>query len=312
MADDTVVEATPEASAEEQPSGNGNGSAAPDQVQIVPRPDRTPLSQRDPVSIAKHFAASGYFADAEEMSQAVVKIVAGEELGFGPMTAMAGIHIIEGKPSLSANLIATCVKRPALPLGGRNPYSYRILTPMEKRAEECEIAFFELEPGGGKEEIGRSKFTIAMANRAGLIRARSGWEKYPEALLFARTLTQGVRWYCPDVTAGSPAYTPEELGADVNEYGEVVAIPAPAPSSEAHEEAPSGPDAERIEQLERGIELVDVEFSRLCVLFGSVGAEAPKINRGDSLRVALRQLTPEQADKLDKLLHREADREVTS
>jgi hypothetical protein len=30
-------------------------------------------------------------------------------------------------------------------------------------------------------------------------------------MYFARALTQGVRWFCPDVTSGTPAYVPEEI-----------------------------------------------------------------------------------------------------
>ena len=45
-------------------------------------------------------------------------------------------------------------------------------------------------------------------------------------MLYARALSNGARWFCPDVLNGSPIYTPEELGANVNEDGEVIDLPA--------------------------------------------------------------------------------------
>ena len=39
------------------------------------------------------FAKSGYFQDAKEVFQAVVKIQAGLELGFGPVYSMTKIYI---------------------------------------------------------------------------------------------------------------------------------------------------------------------------------------------------------------------------
>jgi len=44
-------------------------------------------------------------------------------------------------------------------------------------------------------------------------------------MLFARAMSNGVRWYCPDVMNGSAVYTPEELGADVDQDGNVINVP---------------------------------------------------------------------------------------
>jgi hypothetical protein len=144
--------------------------------------------------VAARFKESGLFPDLKSESQAFVKILAGQELGIGPMAAVAGLNVIQGKVTLSANLLATMVKRhPA--------YDYRVTDHTEKG---CRIVFFQ-----DGEQIGESVFTLEDAQRAGL--RGQNWTKYPKAMLFARALTQGVRWFCPDVTAGSPAYDPDEL-----------------------------------------------------------------------------------------------------
>ena len=53
--------------------------------------------------------------------------------------------------------------------------------------------------------------------------SNTNWRKYPRNMLFARAISNGARWYCPDLFGGSPVYTPDELGAEVDgETGEVL------------------------------------------------------------------------------------------
>ena len=184
---------------------------------------------------AQAMAASGFFPDSKQAAQAVVKILAGHELGFGPFASMTGIYIIQGKPTVSANLMAAAIKR-----SGR--YNYRIA---ELSDTACEIIFLE-----GRVEIGRSRFTVEDAKRAGLM-GKATWQQFPRNLLFARALSNGARWYCPDIFGGGPVYTPEELGAPVNEAGEVVDAPVvelptePVPVVEQPAEPPADkPDAQ--------------------------------------------------------------------
>lgn len=152
---------------------------------------------------------SGFFGDTKDAAQAVVKVLAGRELGFGPIASMTGVNIIKGRVSLSANLIASAIKRT-----GR--YNYRIVKLTDK---ECDLIFFE-----HGQEVGHSTFTAEDAKRAGL--SGDNWNKYPRNMNFARAISNGAKWYCPDVFGG-PIYTPDELGAVVDgETGEVIDMPA--------------------------------------------------------------------------------------
>ncbi len=164
---------------------------------------------------------SGYFKDVRDQAQAVTKILFGRELGFSPIISMGGIHIIEGKPALSSNLMATLIKR-----SGKYDYRVKVWT-----VTECVLSFREkvpVENGSLKwDEVGESSFTMDDAKAAGVLRAGGSWSKYPKAMLFARALSQGLRTYCPDVSA-APIYNPEEMGATVNEEGEVTELPASA------------------------------------------------------------------------------------
>src|SRR5512139_1649848 len=167
------------------------------------------LAIRDDMSlgdVAAHFVKSGYFQDASDVSKAVVKILAGREFGFGPFASMTNIYIIQGRPSLGANLMASAVKS--------NPrYDYKVRQMTEA---VCEIEYFQCS-GDKWESLGVSKFTVDDARKAGT----KNLDKFPRNMLFARAMSNGVRWYCPDVF-GTAVYTPEELGADVNEDGDVI------------------------------------------------------------------------------------------
>lgn len=177
-------------------------------------------------SIAITMVKSGFFTDTHDMSQAVVKILAGRELGFGPMASMTGIYIVKGRVSLSANLMASAVKR-------TKRYNYRIV---KLDDNECELAFFE-----GTLEVGRSKFTKADAQRAGT----QNMDKFPRNMLFARAMSNGCKWYCPDIFGG-PIYTPDELGAEVtmNADGDILSVTAEsAPVPNGHKSAPTSPIA---------------------------------------------------------------------
>lgn len=143
------------------------------------------------MSMADAFAKSGMFQDTKTAAQAIVKIQAGQEIGIPPFAAMTGIHIIQGKPTLGAGLIASRVK-------GSGKYDYKVIEQTEKI---CSIDFYQ-----GKEIIGNSSFTIEEAKRAGT----KNLDKYPKNMLFARAISNGVKWYCPDVFSG-PVYVPEEM-----------------------------------------------------------------------------------------------------
>ena len=153
----------------------------------------------DLARLARVFAASGLFRrnDNQEtqVAECAIRLMAGMEAGFSPFASATGVHIIEGKPAFSSNLLAQAVRRHPV-------YDYRVL---EHSATVCRIQFT-----AHGQPIGVSEFTIEMAKRAGLA-GKSIWQKYPESLLFARALTSGMRTHCPDALGGATAYTREEL-----------------------------------------------------------------------------------------------------
>lgn len=148
-------------------------------------------STTDALTIGETFYKSGMFADIKSAQQAVVKIMAGAEMGISPFAAMAGIHIIQGKPTIGAGLMAARVK-------GFGKYDYKVIEHSEK---VCSIEYFQ-----GKESIGVSTFTLDDAKKAGT----KNLDKFPKNMLFARAMSNGVKWYTPDIYE-APVYVPEEM-----------------------------------------------------------------------------------------------------
>ena len=160
--------------------------------------ERRTLSLLEVKEIAAVFVASGLFKDTADQAKAIVKIMAGNELGIGPFAAMRGFNIIQGQLAPAANLLGALIK-------ASEKYDYRVT---ESNAQKCHIEFFD---GGIK--IGDSEYTTEDAQLAGLS-GKDNWRKYPRQMLYARALSEGARMHCPDVFMGS-VYVPEELGADV-------------------------------------------------------------------------------------------------
>jgi hypothetical protein len=148
-------------------------------------------SAADALTIGETFFKSGMFSDIKSAQQAVVKIMAGAEMGISPFAAMSGIHIIQGKPTIGAGLMAARVK-------GFGKYDYKVLEHSDKI---CSIEYFQ-----GANSLGVSTFTIEDAKKAGT----KNLDKFPKNMLFARAMSNGVKWYTPDIYE-NPVYVPEEM-----------------------------------------------------------------------------------------------------
>lgn len=144
--------------------------------------------------IAELFAQSGMFADAKGAAQAFVKIQAGQEIGLSPFASMSGISIIMGKLTFGASIIASKVK-------GSQKYDFKV---KELTDLICSIDFFE-----GKNLLGNSTFTIEDAKK----QATKNLDKFSRNMLYARAISNGQKWFCPDVFEMA-VYVPEEMNQE--------------------------------------------------------------------------------------------------
>lgn len=185
-------------------------------TEIVKRPSGGTSS--DPVQLGQVLAQSGYFSDAKQAAQAAVKVMAGQEIGLPPVASMTGVYIVQGRVTIGANLMAALMRK-------HPDYDYRVT---EHTPEACEIVVLYKD-----EKAGTSRFTIEDAKKANLVK-NGPWTQHPRNMLFARAISNAAKWYAPDVFAGNPVYTPDELGAEVDgETGEVVKLPPQDASGQA-------------------------------------------------------------------------------
>ena len=122
----------------------------------------------------------------------------GRDLGITPTNAMQHIIVIEGKATADAQLMGMLVRRAGHRLEDKTT------------AESSTVTITRGDDGTSHVFT----FTMQDARRAGLVRQGSAWEKYPQAMLFARALTGCARKGAQDALMGV-AYTPEELGMEV-------------------------------------------------------------------------------------------------
>jgi hypothetical protein len=128
------------------------------------------------------------------------------------MAAMTGVHVIDGKPTASAGLISGLVRQAG----------HRLRVWGDDKSATCEITRSD-----DARHIFRVTWTLRKepgdnpsAEVAGLL-SKGVWKQYPAAMLKSRVITQCARDSCEEVLFGLH-YTPEELGADVDEDGAVV------------------------------------------------------------------------------------------
>jgi len=169
----------------------------------------------------------------------------GSMLGLHPMAALQSIHIIEGKPTLSANLLAALVRRAGHRLRVTTSGDWKTGTFVARavliRSDDPDFEFV----------VEWTKERAATAGLAG----KGNWNKYPEAMCKARAITEVIREGAPDVTIVA-AYTPEELGAaEVTEEGEPIELKpsqeGQAPVSAPEPEASAQPPAAEVRQPSR-------------------------------------------------------------
>lgn len=139
-----------------------------------------------------HKLASSLTKDARSMlpqsirtpGEALAVIMAGQELGLPPMTALREVVLIKGKVTLSAQLMLAMMKR-----GG-----------VRHTWEHTDAKGATLTLQRGEDAPFTSSFTIEDAQRAGI--ASHMYKKWPAAMLRARCISAAARAYCPDLLMG--------------------------------------------------------------------------------------------------------------
>ena len=219
----------------------------------------------------------------QNSAQVAAVILAGRELGVGPMAALRSFYLVNGKLGMDASFVSGRMLAHGIAL--------------EWLRDDDECASVRLSRAGMPPYI--STFTRQDAERAGLWGSAT-WRKYPRAMLRARAITAGARAYAADCFAGS-VYTPDELrsgsGNDdrdeqpaqrVQQPAERVEAAAPPAAIEAHGEAVAAPATAGDGICERivaayDVASTDVEIAQLRT--DLVAAHWQQLSRDDRARV---------------------------
>ena len=145
-----------------------------------------------------------------QLAKATVVALKGRELGIPMMQAFSQVHVINGKPTLSAELMLALIYR---------EHPNADIDFVQNDAKACIIE--AARPNKKKRPF---SFSMQDAEAAGLL-SNPTWKKYPRAMLRSRAVSEMARSIFPDAIMGC-SYTPEEMGAVVDGEGAVIDEPA--------------------------------------------------------------------------------------
>ena len=181
------------------------------------------------VRTADKLALASKLADSSMLPQAFRKSPANllwameyaRSIGVDTMTAVTSIHVIEGKPTASADLIAALVRRAG----------HKLRVWGDDREAHAQVIRSD-DPGF---DGFHCVWTIDRAKAAGLA-GKSVWRSFPAAMLRARAITEVARMACSEALHGV-IYTPEEVGAIVDEGGAPVEVATLKPAVGGHDQS---------------------------------------------------------------------------
>lgn len=154
-----------------------------------------------------------------DAANAFVAAETGAALGLEPLQALASIAVINGRATLSSDLMAAVIRRAG--------HTLRIV---ENSPESVTATLIRADDK-------KFEFTVTWdkdkATKAGLWGQKGPWSQYPTQMLRARAITEVARQGASEALMGM-IYSPEDFGATITDTGEVL-------EAEIVNEAPAKP-----------------------------------------------------------------------
>lgn len=169
----------------------------------------------DIINLADHISNTEFVPSGLRGKPAAVAaaILAGREQGIGPMTSLTHMHVVEGRPTMSAEL-----KRARVLAGGHELHFEEMTT------TRCIVRGRRK----GSENWTTVTWSIDDAKRANLL-GKNNWKNHPRRMLQARATSELCDLLFPDVVGGLP--TTEEIRDDAGDYTDASDSAAPADKS---------------------------------------------------------------------------------
>lgn len=206
---------------------------------------------------------SGGDQNKQAIALNVQRILYGLDIGIGIGAAIAGIYIVDGKPTIGAGVMSAAIR-------GSSKYDYEVA---EDTKEKCRLFFFQ----NGK-QIGIVETTLADFEH---LKKKNNWTNYPDDMLFARAISKGLRRFCPDVF-GMTVYVEGEIENGQAEPINVTPQEQPA-KPKSSKKAKAVPTPVSLKVLEERI------------------TEASKSQSRSGIQLVLKQARKEHPDALDVL-----------
>lgn len=140
-------------------------------------------------------------------ANAFVAAETGAALGLEPLQALASIAVINGRATLSSDLMAAVIRRAG--------HTLRIV---ENNSESVTATLIRADDKTFKFEVTWDK---DKATKAGLWGQKGPWSQYPTQMLRARAITEVARQGASEALMGM-IYSPEDFGATITDTGEVL------------------------------------------------------------------------------------------
>lgn len=226
----------------------------------------TPSRMGDLLTFSEGLLKSGFLPAAiRTKEQAAAIILTGQELDLPPMLSLREVNVIQGKPTLSAQLMLTLAYT-------RIP-GFR-MNVIESTDTRCVMEF--IRPG---QKPYQHEFTAQDAEALKL-HEKDNWKKQRKTMLRWRCASSGLRVTAPDAIAGF--YTAEEINPDLQvnyqtgglAEGQIVETPAaatPVDLMPRRVDAKPAPDAPKTEEP-KGDEFITreerMDLVNLCESFG--------------------------------------------
>lgn len=136
-------------------------------------------------TMAETAVSSKMYKGIGEKAGVMMIMLAARELGIAPMQALnGGLNIIQGKVEISARMMSALIRKAG-----------HIIAVKECSESQCILEGRRWDTG----ENVQCSFSVAEAQKAGLVKPGGGWTKFPKDMCFARALSRLARQLFSDV-----------------------------------------------------------------------------------------------------------------
>lgn len=158
--------------------------------EITIKPDKSSMPTEHEMMVYHAMAQQAitskmYGNNYKDASGVLMVMLSARELGIPPMQALnGGLNLIGGKVEISARMMSALIRKAG-----------HLMRVIECSEHSCTVAGTRCDTG----ETQTASFSVAEAQKAGLVKPGSGWTKWPKDMCYARAMSRLARQLFSDV-----------------------------------------------------------------------------------------------------------------